>query len=192
MQTEEAVATLTLRLEEVERKAAIWRSQVIILLLVAVLGSGAGLAWNRASLAGRLEGVESRARKLENATVGKPRVVEAERFVVRDSAGTVRAILGLASGEDYGNTARLSFYEGGVQRVRLSVGYLLLFRQDQNVGVVLTANDKATGIHLNGLAGNSSVFSASVSKNGYGLFSAQPLGSGGVFDFAAITADRAE
>lgn len=192
MQTEEAIARLTQRLEEAERKTAIWRSQVIVLLLVTVLGSGAALAWTRATFSSRLEEISARARKLEKTAIEKPKVVEAERFVVRDSAGTVRAVLGLAEDEHSGKKATLSFYEGGVQRVRLGVGHFLLFRQDLNAGVVLTANDTASGVHVNGLAGTSTVFSASVSKSGYGLFSAEPIGSGAVFDFSAIKADRTE
>lgn len=192
MQTEEALARLTQRVEEAERKTAIWRSQVIVLLLATVFGGGAALIWTRAHFVGRLEELAARARKLEKTAVEMPKVVEAERFVVRDSAGTARAEFGLAEGEHPGRNAMLSFSEGGVPRVQLSVGHLLLFRPDLNVGVVITASDMSSGIHVNGLAGTGTVFSASVSKNGYRLFSAQPIGSGGVFDFSAIRADRTD
>lgn len=102
--------SLKAKLEEVERRAAIWRSQVVVLLFVSLLGGTGILLWTRASLAGRIA-------KAEAGLVAKRKVVEAEGFVVRGADGKVSARIGAPGLEIYDENGwtRTGLREGGLE-----------------------------------------------------------------------------
>ena len=84
--------------ELIERKTAIWRSQVGVLLLVFLAGWVASSLWMRASLEARLTKAESalalRVEKTERAFAEKRKTVEAEAFIVRNAEGKKLASFG--------------------------------------------------------------------------------------------------
>lgn len=101
---------LKTKLEEAERRAVIWRSQVVVLLLVSLVCGAAALLWMQASLAGRIA-------KAEADSPARRKVVEAESFVLKDAAGKVRARLGAIGLELYDENGwtRTGLREGGLE-----------------------------------------------------------------------------
>jgi len=112
------------KLEEIERKTAIWRSQVMVLLLVFVAGWIASALWMTARIEARVgktearvAGAEARAAKAATATPVAPKVIEAQAFVLKTEAG-----LEIASLRKVGDDAVLAL-EGVRKSVRTDVSH---------------------------------------------------------------------
>jgi len=90
------------KLDEVERKTAIWRSQVMVLVLVFVAGWIVSAIWARVSGERRAATIESRLSKVEAGASKMPKVVEAQAFVLRTEDGRE-----LASLKKLGDSAQL-------------------------------------------------------------------------------------
>ncbi len=153
------IEELKRRLEVAERKAAIWRSQVLVILLMCVVGWVGSYFWMRDDL------------------LQKRRTLEAEQFVVRDSSGKTWASFGIGSEGKGTDTAYLRLFNDlGVEAVRLAPGQVVMFRPDRSVGVMLLSNDSSSAIHLTEFGTNDTVLSAHSEKGKSWYSSSMPPG----------------
>jgi len=151
--TNDEVEDLKKKLDHIERKTAIWRSQVMVLLLVFLAGWIASFFWMKGHL-------EARAGKTEKAFAEGRKTVEAENFVVRDASGKKLASFGVATGAGKVSSFHENFQAGsacleiydrtGVGRVDLGGRGLALFGPDEGLNLWLLSGDKAWGLAVNG------------------------------------------
>lgn len=171
------VEELLRRVEAAERKAARWRLQAEIALVVLVAGLSAGAWWARSEVAARFA-------RLEEAAAAREKVVEAEAFVVRDASGKKMAFFGLPDRKGTPGSFHEKFQSGsacleiydkaGVGRVDLGLKGLALFGPDQGLNVWLLSGEEAWGLAVNGPKKRETAFFASVAGGTYSLFTAEP------------------
>lgn len=181
--TNVGVEELLRRVEIAERKAARWRLQAEVALLVLVAGLAAGAWWARSALAARFA-------RLEEAAAAREKIVEAEAFVVRDASGKKLASFGLPGRAGTPGSFHEKFQSGsacleiydkaGLGRVDLGLKGLALFGPDQGLNVWLLSGEEAWGLAVNGPKKRETAFFASVSRGAYSLYSAEPLDRGGM------------
>ena len=170
------------RLDEIERKTAIWRSQVVVFLLVFVVGWIASALWMKARL-------EARAEKTERAFAEKRKTVEAENFVVRDASGKKWASFGMNGTRKDQEGASVGFYdEKNAELTRIVAQEIMMFTPDKNPAVLLMGDEALSGIFLIGRDESESAFAAWVEKSGgYAVHSKKPMG-GQTVSFAEVKA----
>ena len=83
----EDMTELRQKVAEIERKTAIWRSQVAVLLLVFLAGWFASSLWMKARLEARVTTVEGRVGNVEADAIKKAKVVESQAFVLKTEDG---------------------------------------------------------------------------------------------------------
>lgn len=176
-ETTAGIEELLRRVEAAERKAARWRLQAEVALVVLVAGLAAGAFWARSSIAARFA-------KLEEAAAAREKVVEAEAFVVRNPAGKKLAFFGLPDRKGTPDSFHEKFQSGSacleiydkacLGRVDLGLKGLALFDPDQGLNVWLLSGEEAWGLAVNGPKKRETAFFASVARGTYSLYSAEP------------------
>ena len=149
------VAELKKKLAEIERRTVIGLSILAALLLVFLAAWIASSLWLKARLEARVERAEKAARAAEErigkARAGRPEIVEAESFVVKDLSGHVRASFGVGGTTEDG--ASLAFFDAsGQERTRIEAGLLQMSepgqKKDEKRAVSLTADDDGPALFL--------------------------------------------
>lgn len=158
MTTQTTIEALAGRLERLERENRRWRRSAIALGLVGAIGLLIGAARQEAH----------------------PKVVEAERFVVKDEDGKVYAELGLYRDEEgraSGATRLVFFGEDGKYRTNYGVGsdrspYLKFLGKDGASRASLSMNGQEEWTHLsfNGKSGKTQVRIGSSNASGVDLW----------------------
>ncbi len=176
-ETPVAIEELLRRVETAERKAARWRLQAEVALLVLVAGLAAGAFWVRSA-------VSSRFARLEESAAAREKVVEAEAFVVRDPSGKKLASFGLPDRKGSAGSFHERFQSGsacleiydkaGVGRVDLGLKGLALFGPDQALNVWLLSGEETWGVAVNDPKKQGTAFFASVAGGTYSLYTAEP------------------